>query len=57
MNYKKLRWVQHPESSVLVQLQALNCGVWFTLEGTTTHTLNDAGKYAVMQRKAKELGY
>jgi len=53
----KLRWIQHPESSSLVQLQFNNCGLWFTLDNTTTHSLNDAGKYVLMDRYSKSLGY
>lgn len=55
--YRNLRWGQHPESSSLVQLQFKNCGMWYTIEGTTTHSLNDAGKFALMDRHAKSLGF
>ena len=55
--YKKLRWIEHPESSVLVKLQLNNCGMWYTIDGTTTHSLNDAGKLVLMERYAKQLGY
>jgi hypothetical protein len=51
----KLRWGQHPESPSLVQLQLKNCGFWYTIEGTTTHSLNDAGKFVLMQRYALSL--
>jgi len=52
---KKLRWVEHPESTCLVQLQFKQCGMWYTLEGTTTHTLNDMGKYIQMQKYSRSL--
>mgnify|MGYP007071631072 CR=1 FL=1 len=50
---KKLRWIEHPESSSLVQLQFNNCGMWYTLDGTTTHTLADAVKYCIMDDYCK----
>lgn len=51
----KLRWAQHPDSPSLVQLQLKNCGMWYTIEGTTTHSLNDMGKFVLMQRYALSL--
>lgn len=51
----KLRWGEHHESPSLVQLQFKNCGMWYTLDDTTTHSLNDAGKYCVMQKYARSL--
>lgn len=52
----KVRWGQHPESSVLLQLQIKQCGMWYTIDGTTTHSLNEAGKFTEMERQAKALG-
>ena len=53
--YKKLQWVQHPDNSSLQQLQFKNCGMWYTLEGTTVNTLADALKYCIMDKHAKSL--
>lgn len=52
----KLRWTQHPECNSLVQLQFLQCGLWYTIEGTTVNAVADAQKYVLMQRHAQALG-
>ena len=52
---KKLRWIEHPENTALVQLQFNNCGVWYTLENTTVNTLADAVKYCIMDKYCKSL--
>ena len=46
----RFRWSQHPESSVLVQLQALILGMWYTVPGTTTHSTNDKQKEAIIKK-------
>lgn len=51
----KLRWKQHPDYAALVQLELKNCGMWYTIEGTTTNALADAVKYCIMQRYARSL--
>lgn len=51
-----LRWTQHPENSSLVQLQFKQCGLWYTIEGTTVNTLADALKFSIMQRYSQALG-
>ena len=56
-NIKKLRWIEHPDNSSLQQLQFNNCGMWFTLDGTTVNSLADMQKYIYMDRYAKSLGY
>ena len=40
----KLRFIQHTESRVLLQLQVLRGGVWYTVPGTTVHSCNDRRK-------------
>lgn len=52
----KLRWAEHPENSSLQQLQFKNCGMWYTIEGTTVNSLNDALKYVLMQQHGQALG-
>ena len=52
---KKLRWVEHPDHTSLEQLQANNCGMWFTIDGTTVNSVADMLKYTIMDKYAKSL--
>lgn len=54
---KKLRWVEYDGHPSLQQLQFNNCGMWYTLDGTTVNSVDDMQKYIYMDRYANSLGY
>lgn len=56
MSTDKLRWIEHNDNSTLVQLQVKSYGMWYTINGTTTHSLNDVTKRVIMDNYRKSLG-
>lgn len=52
---KKFRWIEHPENNSLVQLQFNNCGMWFTLDGTTVNSVAEMVKYTIMDEHCKAI--
>ena len=51
----KLRFAEHPDNSSLVKLQLNNCGVWYFIEGTTLNSVDDAGKFILLERYNRSL--
>ena len=52
---KKLRWTTHPEHASLSQLQFKNCGLWYTIEGTTVNSVANTEKYTIMDKHVRSL--